>query len=189
MVKSGRSPALMEDAKHAVEQAHALCFEGPGFQQLVIRGDLVEGNIKGAVILLDRMSALSPTEALTLQGCQITRPTLGSAPDATLCARTTRCTNLIQHILTVGGAWSQIRSIFCLIETIFSHVMVSYPLLMLVACQVSQNVHPKNTELRAVATYVHLNASGYMLAAVCITLRRTWSSRSVSTMDSRVAST
>lgn len=57
--------------------------------------------------------------------------TLDSAPKPTVCAKTTRCANLMQHILTDGTALSHIRKIFCLISTILPQVIVSYALLIL----------------------------------------------------------
>lgn len=56
-----------------------------------------------------------------------------------VCARTTRCANLIQHIRTVDGEDSQIEKILALIPTSLSHEDVSYALPMLSKnAQVSQ---------------------------------------------------
>lgn len=57
--------------------------------------------------------------------------TLNSEPVAAVWARTTRCANFMQQILTVGPAFSHILKTFCLTATILSHVIVSYPLFML----------------------------------------------------------
>ena len=48
--------------------------------------------------------------------------TLGSGFTLEVCANTTLCTNLTQHIRTVRGAVSQISLILVLIAVIFPHV-------------------------------------------------------------------
>jgi hypothetical protein len=84
----------------------------------VARGDFVQGDVESATILV-----LCVSDIL----CEpVSRShTLSSAPEATLCAKTTRCANLMQQILTEGAALSHIRKIFCLIATILCHVIVS----------------------------------------------------------------
>lgn len=82
------------------------------------RGNFIQGNVKGAAILVLNVSDI-------LREPVSKSHTLSSAPEATLCAKTTRCANLMQQILTEGAALSHIRRIFCLIATILCHVIVS----------------------------------------------------------------
>ena len=84
--------------------------------------------------------------------------TLWSPMEDTVCARTTRCANLMQHILTVGVAVSQICKTLCFIAIIFSHVTVSYELLILSRSLESAPV--KVAFLLSRATYIHLSARG-----------------------------
>lgn len=97
--------------------------------------------------------------------------TLCSMPAVLVCARTTLCANLMQQIFTVGVAVSQIFKIFCFSSTMRSHVIVSYPLLMLFSSQLMQISSWDNWP-----SYIHLSANGYILDAVWITLLNTCAS-------------
>lgn len=57
--------------------------------------------------------------------------TLGSGFTLEVCANTTLCINLTQHIRTGSGAVSQISLILVLMAVIFSHVVESYELFIL----------------------------------------------------------
>ncbi len=75
----------------------------------------------------------------------------------TVCASTTRCANLMQQILTVGVAVSQICRTLCFIATIRSQVTVSYELLIL---SLSVSICARQRHAPSLATYIHLSASG-----------------------------
>lgn len=98
--------------------------------------------------------------------------TLCSMPPVLVCAKMILCANLMQQIFTVGVAVSQIFKIFCLSSTIRSHVIVSYPLLMLfISVHANFELEPGDG-----LSYIHLSANGYILDAVWITLLNTCAS-------------